>query len=111
MGVPDRNGADRRVTDLRRLLLDRRDEWKDRGGSRMRSETLIRIDAALVRLDAGQYGLCAVCDEPIGHGRLRALPFTPRCEPCEQRRERTQDRADQFARTISIFPLLADAAV
>jgi RNA polymerase-binding transcription factor DksA len=100
---------DLREADLRQLLLDRRGELKHRVESRMRSETLIRIDAALVRLEAGQYGSCAVCDKPIGHGRLRALPFTMRCVPCEERREQRLERADQVARTLSIFPLLADA--
>jgi RNA polymerase-binding transcription factor DksA len=109
MGVPDRNGSDLREADLRQLLRDRRDEWKDRVGSRMRSETLTRLDAALVRLDAGQYGSCVECDGPIGQRRLRVLPFTVRCETCEERREQAQEGADRLARATRRFPLLADA--
>jgi RNA polymerase-binding transcription factor len=33
------------------------------------------IDAALARADAGEYGTCRDCGEPIELGRLAALPF------------------------------------
>lgn len=53
----------------------------------MRGETLARIDAALRRLEAGTYGICGDCDQPIASERLRALPFAARCRPCEEARE------------------------
>ena len=53
----------------------------------MRGETLARIDAALRRLDAGTYGICGDCDQPIAAERLRALPFAARCRACEEARE------------------------
>jgi len=53
----------------------------------MRGETLARIDAALRRLEAGTYGVCGDCNQPIASERLRALPFASRCLPCEQARE------------------------
>jgi DnaK suppressor protein len=53
----------------------------------MRAETLVRIDEALDRLDAGEYGLCAECDAELSERRLRALPFAVRCTACEDRRE------------------------
>ena len=37
-------------------------------------ETVKEIDQALARLDAGSYGLCEVCGEPIPGERLRAIP-------------------------------------
>jgi len=37
------------------------------------------IDAALARLDAGTYGECLDCGEPIPRERLEALPFATRC--------------------------------
>lgn len=37
------------------------------------------IEAALTRMDAGTYGVCAVCKEPIARGRLEARPWTPYC--------------------------------
>jgi DnaK suppressor protein len=53
----------------------------------MRGETVARIDAALRRLEAGTYGICADCDRPISSERLGALPFAARCRPCEEARE------------------------
>jgi DnaK suppressor protein len=53
----------------------------------MRVETIERIDAALARLEAGQYGLCTECGADISEARLRALPFAVRCVDCEESRE------------------------
>ena len=54
----------------------------------MKAETVARIDAALRRVDAGTYGRCVECEDPIAFERLRALPFALRCTSCEQSRER-----------------------
>jgi DnaK suppressor protein len=53
----------------------------------MRTEAVIRIDEALARLGAGQYGSCVECTDEIPERRLRALPFAVRCQACEERRE------------------------
>jgi DnaK suppressor protein len=53
------------------------------------SETLEKIEAALVRLDHDTYGNCVECLEPISEARLRALPFAARCTPCQGAREAT----------------------
>jgi DnaK suppressor protein len=50
-------------------------------------QTVAQIDAALVRLRAGQYGLCAACGETIPLERLRAVPFATLCVPCQSERE------------------------
>lgn len=55
----------------------------------MRATTLIGVDDAITRLDAGRYGLCFECSGPIAVRRLRALPFAVRCHSCEQERETT----------------------
>ncbi len=44
--------------------------------------------AALARLDAGDYGTCIDCGEPIPAPRLQAQPFAIRCIACQERRER-----------------------
>jgi DnaK suppressor protein len=41
------------------------------------------VDEALDRLDAGDYGICLACDEPIAPKRLRALPWARYCVSCE----------------------------
>ena len=60
---------------------------------------LRRIDQALKRLDAGEYGLCTRCREPIAEARLRALPFAVCCRQCETAREREAAHARSDART------------
>jgi RNA polymerase-binding transcription factor len=72
----------------------------------MKAETLSRVDAALVRLDAGAYGNCTECQGEITKNRLRAMPFAVRCTECEDRRERSveQDRRQAQKRgTPSLF--------
>ena len=46
------------------------------------------IDAALSRLDAGEYGVCVDCETDIDPRRLAALPFALLCTDCATRRER-----------------------
>jgi RNA polymerase-binding protein DksA len=53
----------------------------------MESETLRKIDEALLRLQAGTYGICAECDEKIAEARLRALPFATLCRDCQEQEE------------------------
>lgn len=57
------------------------------GEQRARIE-LQRIEAALARVEAGTYGDCAGCGEPIEPGRLEASPATPFCLACAEARER-----------------------
>lgn len=53
----------------------------------MESETLRRIDEALLRLEEGTYGICAACEETIAEARLKALPFATLCRECQEREE------------------------
>jgi RNA polymerase-binding transcription factor DksA len=41
-----------------------------------------QIHAALGRIDAGVYGECETCGEPIGEKRLEALPYAAQCIKC-----------------------------
>jgi DnaK suppressor protein len=43
------------------------------------------VDAALARLDAGTFGLCGSCGEPIAAARLDALPWAALCIDCQRR--------------------------
>ena len=72
----------------------------------MKSETLNKINDALVRLEQGTYGNCFDCGEEIAEKRLRALPFAVRCKECEEARETAEKRERQLnARrgTASLF--------
>ena len=41
-----------------------------------------RLVAALQRLDAGEFGRCDRCGEPIEDARLDVMPETTRCRAC-----------------------------
>ncbi|WP_029068843.1 TraR/DksA family transcriptional regulator [Jonesia quinghaiensis] len=43
---------------------------------------------AISRLDAGTYGVCETCGEPVGKARLEAFPRATLCVACKQREER-----------------------
>lgn len=43
---------------------------------------LSEVEAALARLDAGTYGICAGCGRPIAEARLEARPSAVRCIDC-----------------------------
>jgi RNA polymerase-binding transcription factor len=42
-------------------------------------ETLADIDDALLKIEAGTYGLCEQCGRPIGDDRLEAMPMARLC--------------------------------
>lgn len=69
----------------------------------MKAETLARIDEALARFEAGEYGSCVECEEEISEARLRALPFAVRCLACEEQREDARRRAQAVTHTQSPF--------
>jgi len=43
---------------------------------------LAEVEAALARLDAGEYGTCERCGQPIAAARLEARPTARRCVRC-----------------------------
>jgi DnaK suppressor protein len=72
----------------------------------MKSETLNKVNDALVRLEQGSYGNCFECGEEIAEKRLRALPFAVRCKDCEESKETAEQRERQLTArrgTSSLF--------
>jgi DnaK suppressor protein len=53
---------------------------------------LERVERALERLAAGQYGRCEDCGQPIPAERLEALPYATLCVPCQEAREHAAER-------------------
>ena len=51
------------------------------------SRTLRAIEAALQRLEAGEFGTCPDCGRRIGNARLQALPFAALCLACQERHD------------------------
>ena len=43
------------------------------------TETLAAVESALARIDAGTYGVCERCGEPISAERLEAMPMASTC--------------------------------
>jgi DnaK suppressor protein len=53
-----------------------------------RREAMLRdIEAALMRIDDGSYGLCQDCDDAINPKRLEIDPTTLRCIDCASKSE------------------------
>ena len=50
--------------------------------ARRRQIQLQKIDTALRRMDAGEYGYCLACDEEIALARLEFDPASTRCINC-----------------------------
>jgi DnaK suppressor protein len=49
---------------------------------------LEQTERGLSRIDAGTYGACESCGQPIGKARLMAFPRAVLCVTCKQREER-----------------------
>lgn len=80
-----------RVQHARDVLLQDGDDAQQRDADRevdfARTDQLAReisaVDAALERLERGEYGRCSDCDAVIPFDRLRANPHAIRCIACE----------------------------
>jgi RNA polymerase-binding transcription factor len=46
------------------------------------------VESAVKRIDAGTYGVCESCGNPVGKMRLQAFPRATLCMECKQRQER-----------------------
>ena len=46
------------------------------------------IEAALVRLENGKFGICVSCGRKISEKRIQALPYAVMCINCQSRSER-----------------------
>ncbi len=51
---------------------------------------LAKLDLALKKIDAGTFGICEECEEPIGKKRLEARPETKLCIRCKEDQERDE---------------------
>jgi DnaK suppressor protein len=66
-------------------------DWSIELRTRDRQRKLIsKIDAALRRIDDGEYGYCEVSGEPISLGRLEARPIATMTVEAQERHERQE---------------------
>lgn len=61
------------------------DEVLERMGSSGKVE-IARIQAALQRMDEGEFGYCVECGDEIAPERLDVVPHTPFCRSCAEKR-------------------------
>ena len=51
---------------------------------------LAKLDLALKKIEDGTFGVCEICEEPIGKKRLEARPETTLCIKCKEDQEREE---------------------
>ena len=67
--------------------------------------SLYEIDEALKRIEDGSYGVCDLCEKPIKHDRLEALPFTRYTVDCQAELEKRQHHNSARPQITSLFGL------
>ena len=67
--------------------------------------SLYEIDEALKRIEDGSYGVCEICEKPIKHDRLEALPFTRYTVDCQAELEKRQHHNSARPQITSLFGL------
>lgn len=72
--------------DWEELALEREeDEVLESMGTSGQAE-IAKINAALKRMDEGEYGFCVQCGKEISDERLDVVPYTPFCRSCAAER-------------------------
>jgi len=56
------------------------------------------IEEALDRIEAGDYGVCLGCEEPIPAKRLQAVPWAKYCVTCQQEMSSSHEDGPSSAR-------------
>jgi len=80
--VVERELDDHNSKDWEELATEREtDEVLEQMGSAAATE-IRQIDAALARVEAGDYGICVKCGDVISQERLDLLPAAPLCAKC-----------------------------
>jgi DnaK suppressor protein len=64
------------------------------------SQHWLAINTALAKIDAGEYGLCDVCGEPINEARLEAVPTAAFCLKCQTRHEAQKGATESAGASI-----------
>ncbi|MFO7930714.1 MAG: TraR/DksA C4-type zinc finger protein [Desulfosalsimonas sp.] len=57
----------------------------------LKAKELEDIEAAISRIDSGEYGRCADCGRWIKPARLEVMPYSIRCRRCQEEHERIEN--------------------
>ncbi len=66
-------------------------------------EQLDLINQALRRIEAGEYGHCQICGQPISKKRLEIMPWAPLCIECQQKKEKEEQEEKEIEREREIL--------
>ena len=56
----------------------------------MKAKEVEQIDAAIERINEGEYGICIECGDWITPARLEVMPYALRCKECQERIEKLE---------------------
>ncbi|MHA6266566.1 TraR/DksA C4-type zinc finger protein [uncultured Aliiroseovarius sp.] len=68
--------------DWEELAVEREEDEVLEGLGTSGQDEIIKINAALARIEEGEFGFCATCGTEISSERLDVLPHTPFCRDC-----------------------------
>jgi DnaK suppressor protein len=54
---------------------------------------LKRVDLAILKIEQGEYGVCAQCESSIPEARLEIIPYTEFCAQCQGEMEKSNKAA------------------
>jgi DnaK suppressor protein len=84
LGELSTSGVDNHMADTASATYERELDTVFEEGAQ---HTLGEVEAALARLDAGSFGSCEACGEPIASERLSAIPWARLCIDDQRRAE------------------------
>jgi DnaK suppressor protein len=84
-GTPDEVGFDEEFADTGSFTFLRERDLSLAGNAK---DLIDKVELALARIDAGGFGRCEACGDPIEAERLDALPYTTLCLADARRRVR-----------------------
>ena len=82
----DEPPLDNHLGDIATVTFDREMNYTLEESAEQR---LAAIDAALANIEAGTYGICERCGQPIAEERLEAVPYATLCIDCKRKDERS----------------------
>ncbi|NLM51865.1 MAG: hypothetical protein GX197_03465 [Firmicutes bacterium] len=65
---------------------------------------LEKVEEALARIEAGQYGRCKNCGKPIPEERLKAVPYTELCLACKKEAEEATENFTRPVEELILWP-------
>ncbi|MCK8482883.1 TraR/DksA C4-type zinc finger protein [Aliiroseovarius sp. S2029] len=68
--------------DWEELAVEREEDEVLEGLGASGQDELVKIEAALARVDEGEFGFCVTCGTEIQSERLDVVPHTPFCRDC-----------------------------